>query len=159
MGLLREDSLPARDYDHGEEVVIGDVLPLARTVTLTLDRCTTINPSTWPDPHTFVEVEIVASFDGGQTWMSGGGFGAYGGIFVTKNGEASFSGNLACRWPGGGRAKIKYTVYRGPDTPGPLEVAAIARHGLARGSRTMTEEWTPSAARVSGWFRSFDDVI
>lgn len=55
---------------------------------VTLGRCTTATPALWSDVNSTIEIQLDASFDGGNTWSTGGAFGPLpGGIRTNRTGE------------------------------------------------------------------------
>ena len=50
-----------------------------------LARCTTLEPTIWPDVSTTIELSVEMSLDGGVEWVSCGGFTAQGGIHVRRD--------------------------------------------------------------------------
>ena len=51
-----------------------------------LNRHTTVDPTSWPNPATTLSIELQVSFDGGSTWAPGGGLTSAGGTYLKKDG-------------------------------------------------------------------------
>lgn len=92
--------IPSRNMNNN---VIGYGIEIA--------RCTTATPLIWPDPASTIEINVEVSFNGGTTWVSGGGFMAYGGIYIRRDGtEAAISSNLIMGIPDVNGRRIRATV-------------------------------------------------
>lgn len=84
---LGQTSLP-----EGATVIPKTAVPAnATSATLTLGRCTTGAPTLWPNVTTTVSIALEVSYDGGVTFLPGGGFTASGGIFVRRGVESDFT--------------------------------------------------------------------
>jgi len=79
-------------------------------------RCTIATPDIWPDAATKLQYDQEVSFDGGNTWIYAGGFGANGGIHVRRDGtEAPISSFLVAVPAGQGRQlRATVTILNGP---------------------------------------------
>lgn len=114
MPLIQTATLTLKNYRDGDRSAQVITPPWARRIRLTLQRCTTSTPTLWSQASTYVEVELEASADGGVTWRPAGGWGAYGGIHVRRDGtEASSSvGRFPCA--GGGLVRVRFAIRNGP---------------------------------------------
>src|SRR4051812_5826333 len=92
--------IPLKDYATGERTVERAIAVDVRSIKLTLQRCTTATPTIWPQLTTFVNLELSGSFDGGATWIPMGAWGAFGGIFIRRDGSEAQISEAAFPWPG-----------------------------------------------------------
>jgi len=59
---------------------------------LRLSRCTSLDPLIWPNESTGITVTVLASYDGGATYVEVGGFTASGGVLIAPDGaELAFT--------------------------------------------------------------------
>ena len=73
--------IPVNDYAVGVyDVPVQNIANNVTGYTLSILRCTSADPTIWPDPGSIIRVEIMFSFDNGQTFVEGGAFEAFGGI-------------------------------------------------------------------------------
>lgn len=82
----RDVILPIATYDSRR--VTSGVLVVpdeADGFVVEVPRCTDADTSIWADPESKIAVEVEASFDGGNTWVAGGGFEAFGGVHVRRD--------------------------------------------------------------------------
>lgn len=76
--------LPLANYPNGTHVLGPvDFADDVTSVDISIARCTTANPTIWPNASTVVVVSPEVSLDGGSTWGGAGGFTSNGGIFVS----------------------------------------------------------------------------
>lgn len=77
----------------------------------TLDRCTTANPTVWPNASTKIHADFLISIDGGKSWLACGSFNAVGGISMKEKGvEDTVSRGWVSPIPPGTSRQIKATV-------------------------------------------------
>ena len=89
---------------------------LANNVTgysLEIARCTSVDPSIWPDPLSLIELDMEVSLDNGATW-AGGAFTAYGGIDI-REGVEVLTSNISFDVPPGTKRKVRGTVNLSAD--------------------------------------------
>jgi len=116
MARLRDTVLPLADYPNGTH---EGTFNLGDSVTgwwFEIARCTSADPTIWPNASTTISVQMHVSFDNGQTWQDGGWFTAEGGIHVKRDStEATavrFSSTLR---PGTNRKlRAQVTIAGGP---------------------------------------------
>jgi len=93
MTVLRDQSFPLDDYATGIYNIPASIVgSWVTNIYVEIVRCTTENPTIWPNENSEISYRQELSFDNGQTWVAGGGFGAFGGIYIRKdNTEAQIS--------------------------------------------------------------------
>lgn len=81
-----------------------------------IQRCTTAEPTVWPNKSSTVAVTLELSFDGGATWQSGGGFTAEGGIHVKADGTELPYSSFRFPVPAGTQRRVRgtLTISNGP---------------------------------------------
>ena len=117
-------TIPLRNYKTGERVAETTLPAWATQIAVELRRCTAATPLVWPDPLTFVAIDLEDSLDGGAMWTPAGGWGAYGGIHVRRDGSQAVISRAA--WPcrGGALLRATVTITNGPcRTSGQLTVS------------------------------------
>lgn len=86
MATLREISLPLSNYQTGVRNIPSRSIPdSARELYFEFARCTSADPTIWPNAATTLQMDFEGSTDG-VTWTPAGGFGAKGGIHTLING-------------------------------------------------------------------------
>ncbi len=81
---LGKTSLPS-----GATVIPQTAVPANVTsATLTLTRCTTATPDVWASISTTLALALEASYDGGVTFLPGGGMTAEGGVALRRGAES-----------------------------------------------------------------------
>lgn len=87
MAVVRDVVLPLANYPNGTRTVTARVIgDDATKLKLEIQRCTSAAPSIWPNASTQLQVDLEVSYDGGSTWLAAGGFGAAGGVHVSRGG-------------------------------------------------------------------------
>ena len=80
--------LPLANYGNGSRTAgpidIGDNV---RSVDFSIQRCTSLDGSIWPNESTVLEVIPEVSLDGGGTWIEAGRFKSNGGIATGRSGQ------------------------------------------------------------------------
>lgn len=115
--LLRSQVIPLAGYATGQRTFGPiNILDAATSFYFECQRCTSADPTIWPNETTGLNLDAEISLDGGTTWIPAGGFGAVGGIFVLRSGQESalttFETPLQ---PGTGRKlRVTITVTNGP---------------------------------------------
>lgn len=134
MARLRNTVIPLNDYPTGTFTSPAYVVPAGTwRIGLEIARCTTADPTIWPNEATTILVHWEGSRDNGQTWEGMGGFGGKGGMVTKLNGtEAQFTWALGFLPPGVNRFRATVTIENGPlrtyanvivdDEPHPLQV-------------------------------------
>lgn len=89
MAVLRDQAVPLAAYDTGVYDLPTKIINNAAVHHLyfEISRCTTSNPTIWPNTNQIIKYSQQVSFDNGQSWVGAGGFEAMGGIHVLKTGE------------------------------------------------------------------------
>lgn len=85
--------LPLANYANGtRNFGPVDIASNVTSIDFSIARCTTANPTTWPNVSTTVEIIPEISLDNEVTWIECGRFKSNGGISPAKGGgEAQFS--------------------------------------------------------------------
>lgn len=98
--MKRVVQIPERVYRAGSRGFGPVPLPDGVTrLTARVARCTAATPTVWPDASSTLSIELEASFDGGQTWVSGGAFSAMGGIHVRHDGTQAAESSATWEYP------------------------------------------------------------
>ena len=100
------------DTSANEQVVLDVAVP----------RSTILQPGIWDDPTVFVAVDTYASLDGGATWIYAGGFGAWGGVHVRKDGTDATHSRMSVPYPPGLKGVLVKTIVQ---AAAPLVVTPI----------------------------------
>jgi hypothetical protein len=88
MTVATTTALPLKSYASDTYPGVGASLPAwVTTVHFSVARCTSADPTIWPNAATTVTVTCFTSFDNGVTWTQAGGFSGSGGIVVIKGVE------------------------------------------------------------------------
>jgi hypothetical protein len=125
MAVIRELVLPLANYPSGTRSFSRSIPDSAQSIYFEFARSTTIDPSIWPNPATTISYRQEVSFDGGTTWIVAGGFSAFGGIHVRRDGtEAPLSSFEIQLPPGLSRLwRATGTIANGPcRTSGAVEL-------------------------------------
>lgn len=124
MAKVRTLAFPLANY-NGVRLIGARTIPDDTTVIrFELQRCTTIDPTIWPNASTEVEMGMEASFDDGGTWSPAGGFTAVGGIHILRSGAELATTSIDVGvLPGIGRQlRATFTITGGPcRTSGTIE--------------------------------------
>lgn len=93
MAALRQQAFPLGDYPSGtNQFGPFNVRPQDELFQLQVRRCTTADPTIWPNVATTLELTMELSVDNGATWQQAGGFKAEGGIIdAGPRGEVEFT--------------------------------------------------------------------
>ena len=104
-------------------VALPDTLANEQVVLdVSVPRSTTQLPGIWDDPTVFVAVDTYASLDGGATWIYAGGFGAWGGVHVRKDGTDATHSRMSVPYPPGLKGVLVKTIVQ---ASAPLAVTPI----------------------------------
>lgn len=111
MATTKTKVLPLQIYPAGTHLIPASNLNNnVAAYLLEIARCTTATPTIWPDPASTIEINIEVSFDNGVTWVGGGGFSAYGGIYVRRDGTEGTTSSARFDIPSGTRRKIRASI-------------------------------------------------
>lgn len=108
---------PLANYANGQRLVGPRNIPgVINTITFAVARCTTADPTLWPNQSTTIGVDIEVSADGGTTWTSIGGGTAEGGIAPGRFGGEAVETSFVAQFPGAQNldARMTLTVAGGP---------------------------------------------
>lgn len=127
MGILsRTVTIPLADYPNGtRSFTVNSVSDAATAFAVELARCTSADPTIWPDAATEVRIEVAVSTDNGKTYVPQAAVGIVGGIWVLKDGTESTRTRLNVPLPAGTRRRLRITatVAGGPlRTQGTVEL-------------------------------------
>lgn len=115
--LSRTQAIPLADYPSGARALPEtSVLDAATVFYFEIARCTSADPTIWPDAATTLSLDLEISYDNGATWRDWAGFQDGGGIVMFKGAERAVSTLKAPMEPGANR-RIRGTVTI---TNGPL---------------------------------------
>jgi hypothetical protein len=74
-------NLPQQSFANGVLTIPQVAVPAGITsATVSIGRATAATPTLWPSAATTLSFALECSYDGGATWIPGGGFTAQGGI-------------------------------------------------------------------------------
>jgi hypothetical protein len=109
---------PLGNYGNGSRQIGPHTIPgQINSVSFSLLRCTTADPTIWPNASTTFSIAMEVSYDDGVTWEDYGGFSAAGGIVPGKGGVGESAVSKGT-WPFSGpvsvQARATVTVSGGP---------------------------------------------
>jgi len=101
--------LPLATYSEGVHNIAEQSIPddSGMFIGAKIARCTTESPDVWDSHDVSITLETEASFDNGETWMNGGGFGGEGGIHTTKEGIQLPYSIYRITFPNGNSRKVR----------------------------------------------------
>lgn len=86
MPTQREVAVPLANYPSGtRQVTARNVPDWATHIAFEFERCTSADPTLWPNASTTLSIALETFVDG--VWLSSGGFGGEGGIMLDPDGE------------------------------------------------------------------------
>lgn len=91
---------------HSDPLAVPDELT---GVDVAATRCTKATPHRWADPSCFLDMQAWVSLDG-ITWTELGGWGAYGGIHVRRDGIEAPHTRMLMTLPHGHNRQMKWTL-------------------------------------------------
>jgi len=87
VAILREQAFPLDNYPTGVfNIPVKLIEASVTSIYFEIKRCTDADLTIWPNITTEISYNQEVSFDNGQTWIPGGGFGAMGGIHTMRDG-------------------------------------------------------------------------
>lgn len=110
-------AFPLNNYATGSRTTAPHTIPgQISTVTFAVARCTTADPTIWPNQSTTLEAILEVSEDGGATWNPHGSFTAEGGIAPGRFGGEAAESSGVFPFPGLASvdARLTLTVAGGP---------------------------------------------
>jgi hypothetical protein len=116
MARLRDTAFPLANYPTGSQTVGPfNLRNQDRAFRLTIRRCTTADPTIWPNASTLLRLAAEISFDGGTTWKKAGAMETRGGI-VSLGGEELTESWFQVNLPPGDarRLRANVTIVDGP---------------------------------------------
>lgn len=117
MAVLRQQAIPLANYPTGERQFGPIAIPdTARSLYFEVARCTSLDPSIWPNVATQLQIDFEGSSDGGVIWTPAGGGGGFGGIFVLRNGSELAIMTVIAALPAvpGRQIRINTAIINGP---------------------------------------------
>lgn len=125
MAILREVSLPLANYPSGTRLIPQRSIPdSARELYFEFARCTSADPTIWPNEATKLQMDFEGSTDG-VNWTPAGGFGSVGGILTRLDGTQAALTTVRVPLPPltGRQIRATATITNGPlRTQGAIEL-------------------------------------
>lgn len=111
MARLKDTVIPLGDYptgvhEYGPLTIANDVGKIG----IDIARCTSADPTIWPNVATTIAVRSEISYDNGQTWQGAGAFTAQGGIHVRGDGSELQSTYFMVRIQPGHNRRFRGTI-------------------------------------------------
>jgi hypothetical protein len=118
--LSRTVVIPLEDYPTGTtQMTARNISDAANFLHFEFLRSTTATPTIWPNESTKLNFDMEGSFDG-VTWTPAGGFGASGGIHVSRDGSEAPITTVTVPLPAGTNRQLRATAVI---TAGPLRTS------------------------------------
>ena len=110
MARLRDTVLPLNDYPNGTHVGTFNIGDTVTGWWFEIARCTTADPTIWPNASTTISVQMELSRDNGQTWEGAGWFNAEGGILVQRDGSDTPAVRFSSTLRPGTQRRLRATI-------------------------------------------------
>lgn len=111
MILSRTTAIPLADYPNGtQSFTLNNLDNAARVFAVEVRRCTSVDPTIWPNESTTLEISVEASTDNGKTFQPLAATTMIGGIWVLRDGTESAVNRLTVGLPEGTRRRLRITV-------------------------------------------------
>lgn len=110
MAAVRE--LPLASYPSGRRTIVRQTPNGLAGFRVAIARCTSLNPTIWPDPDSRIRIEVENSFDGGASFPedAGGASCELAGGIVVKRGIELDEDVFACSFKPDEPTAVRITV-------------------------------------------------
>jgi len=109
--------LPLASYPTGSRTIVRQTPNGLAGFNVTVGRCTSVDPTIWPDLNSRIKITVEASYGGGLTFPPDGARGGWeqgGGIIVQRGVEIATS-VFSCRFnPEATAVRITAEIINGP---------------------------------------------